>query len=153
MGRRTAGRLSPTASKGGEPTTDAGDNYYDSLPAAVSTSQPCEDDDETVADNKGAADHKVADGAEVLDFTWNKVGSGAGEEDDDDPGADDADYDLEDVTSFETDEEEDDSQMEYSSGGDGDSDDYGDTDGEEDITFVLMRDGEFVERCLDRGVG
>jgi len=27
------------------------------------------------------------------------------------------------------------------------------TDGEWDITFVLMRDGCFVERCLERGVG
>ena len=166
MGRRAAGSILTSAGgEGGESVVcidyssaaDAGDDDHHCHPSCSYAVANANDDDcsfcsedETDDDADETRSHPADD--EVVGGTDREIGSSAEGEGGEGWNSDDASEYDDTSTSIQADEAKsdlstDDDETHYETT----DDEY--TDGEWDITFVLMRDGCFVERCLERGVG
>lgn len=167
MGRRAAGPILTSAGgEGGESVVcidyssaaDAGNDDHHCHPSGSYVVADANDDDcsfcsedETADDDADETRSHPADD-EVVGGTDREIGRNAEGEGGESRNGDDASEYDDTSTSIQADETEgepstDDDEADYET-----TDDEL-TDGEWDITFVLMRDGCFVERCLERGVG
>ena len=165
MGRRAAGSKPTTAGDEGDESVvriddsfaaDAGDDDHYCQPSCAQADARADDDDCFLSEDDiyGDADETFsshADG-EVVSSTDRDVGSSTEEEGGEGWNSDDAGEYDEASTSTQADEAEGDSPTDFDETYYETTDDEL-TDGESDITFVLLRDGCFVDRCLERRLG
>ena len=165
MGRRAAGSILTTAGDEGNESVvridgslaaDAGDDDHYCQPSCAQDDARADDDNyfRSEDDAYGDADETFgshADG-EVVGGAYRDIGSSTEEEGGEGWNSDDAGEYDEASTPTQADEAEGDSLTNFDETYYETTDDEL-TDGESDITFVLLRDGCFVDRCLERRLG
>ena len=165
MGRRAAGSILTTAGGEGDESVvciddssaaDTSDDDHYCQPSCACADARADDDNRSLSEGDIHDDadetYSLHANSEVIGGANRGIGSGPEEEGGEGWNSDDAGEHDEASTSSQAHETESDSPTDldetYYETTDGEL-----TDGESDITFVLLRDGCFVDRCLERGLG